>query len=251
MQIEIDSRKTVEQNASDYYENSKKFKKKLEGLETAIFETEKLLKKAELEESEKKAIKKLSRKKEWFERFHWFYLEDHLVIGARDAKTNDLLFQKYMDKEDIFMHADIHGGSVIIVKQGQELSKKKLEYAAIFAGCFSKAWNSGKGTINVSAVNADQVKKASKTGSFFLTGERTYFKNVELKLGITFENDKLVIKPVDLIKGEKIIIKPDTRKDKGESTKLVLKKLKELFPDKDFDINWVQELLPNGGSRVS
>lgn len=257
MQIELDSRKTVEQNAADYYENSKKFKKKLEGLKKAISETEKLLKKAELKEAEKKAVKKITLKKEWFERFHWMIINGYLVIGGRDAKTNEFLVKKHMEKEDLFFHADVHGASVIIAKKGQELDESELELVAQFAGCFTSAWKAGRGTINVYSVLPEQVKTAAKSGeylakgSFVITGERKYYKNVELKLGIAFEEDKLLIKPVELIKGKKVVIKPDIKKSKGESSKLVLKKLKEIYPDKSIDVNWVQDLLPNGGSRIT
>ena len=257
MKIEIDPKKSVEQNAADYYNKGKKYKKKLEGLKKAVEDTEKLITKAELEESEKKVRKKVSRKKEWFERFHWLKVKNSLVIGGRDAKSNELLVKRHMEKEDLFFHADVHGATAIIAKKGQELSEEDLEKIAVFAGCFSNAWKAGRGTVDVYCVKPDQVTTAAKSGeylskgSFVIEGERKYFKNVVLKLEITFEEGKLAVKPFGMIKGKKIILKPDSRKTKGETSKTVFKKLKELFPDEQFNIDWVQELLPNGGSRVS
>jgi predicted ribosome quality control (RQC) complex YloA/Tae2 family protein len=58
-----------------------------------------------------------NRKTFWFEKFHWFVTsENFLVIGGKDAHQNELIVKKYMDKGDLFMHCELHGASVIILK---------------------------------------------------------------------------------------------------------------------------------------
>ena len=69
--------KSVGENASVYYDKSKRLKKKIEGARAALVESRKKLevleksKEAELKAAEKKP--KLESKKEWFEKFRWFY----------------------------------------------------------------------------------------------------------------------------------------------------------------------------------
>lgn len=257
VEVELDIKKNVEQNAAFYYNESKKYKRKIDGLKKAIEDTEKLIKKEQDNDTSSFAVKKATRNKDWFEKFHYFFINEHLVIGGKDAKTNDILFKKYLEKDDLFFHTEVHGAAVVILKKGQELSDKELEKVAIFAGCFSNSWKSGKGTADIYCVKPEQVSISAKSGeylakgSFVIKGERKYFRNVELKLEIGFINDKLSIVPAGTITEKKIILKPDAVKSKGESAKLIYKKLKEVFPDREFDINWVQEILPNGGSRIS
>ena len=100
MQVEISINKTVEENASEYFDKAKKAKKKLKGAEEAIKTAEEKLKKElekqkqqELLEKEKKS--KPKRKKEWFEKFRWFYTtEGYLVVGGKDATSNEIVIKK-------------------------------------------------------------------------------------------------------------------------------------------------------------
>jgi len=47
------------------------------------------------------------RKREWFEKFRWFYSsEGFLVVGGRDATTNEILIKKHTDKDDLVFHTD-------------------------------------------------------------------------------------------------------------------------------------------------
>jgi len=46
-----------------------------------------------------------------------------------------------------------------------------------------------------------------------------------------------------------IVIKP-VRENKGESAKKILYKLKGLFPEAQIDLDWLMQILPNGGSKT-
>lgn len=82
---------------------------------TAIEKTEK-----EIERIEKKRDdalrnimvprRRVKRKLRWFEKFRWFVSSDgFLVIGGRDAGTNEMVVKKHMEPQDIYLHSDIHG----------------------------------------------------------------------------------------------------------------------------------------------
>eukprot|EP00922_Rhytidocystis_sp_ex-Travisia-forbesii_P051210 GHVS01076035.1.p1 GENE.GHVS01076035.1~~GHVS01076035.1.p1 ORF type:complete len:634 (-),score=101.54 GHVS01076035.1:224-2125(-) len=64
----------------------------------------------------KTSIQKI-RKHFWFEKFYWFVSSDsYLVLAGRDATQNDVLYKRYMQKHDVYVHADTHGAASCIVK---------------------------------------------------------------------------------------------------------------------------------------
>ncbi len=57
------------------------------------------------------------RKPHWFEKFNWFVTsENHLVLSGRDAQQNELLVKRYLRKDDLYVHADLHGAATTIVR---------------------------------------------------------------------------------------------------------------------------------------
>src|SRR3989339_1414200 len=121
MKITISLKKGMQENANDCFEASKKAKRKLVGLENAIKNMEEKLRKAkekhEFSMERAEILKK--RKKEWFEKFRWFFTTNNfLVIGGRDATSNEALVKKYMDENDLYFHAEIHGAPHVVLKKG-------------------------------------------------------------------------------------------------------------------------------------
>ena len=105
MEVEIELNKSVEENAGIYFDKAKKAKKKLKGAEEALEKSKKKLLKLEQEEDkfraeeEKKEIKK-ARKREWYEKFHWFISsEGFLCIGGKDATSNEIIIKKHTEKK--------------------------------------------------------------------------------------------------------------------------------------------------------
>lgn len=39
-----------------------------------------------------------------------------MVISGRDVQQNEVIVKRYMNKDDIYMHADIHGSASTIIK---------------------------------------------------------------------------------------------------------------------------------------
>ena len=57
------------------------------------------------------------RKPHWFEKFNWFVTsENHLVLSGRDAQQNELLVKRYLRKDDLYVHADLHGAATTIIR---------------------------------------------------------------------------------------------------------------------------------------
>ena len=198
MEIGIDFTKSAQENANDYYSRSKKLVVKREGAEKAIKELESRL--VEIQKNlptkkERTVIKVV--KKEWYEKFHWFFTSnDMLTIGGRDAQQNEQLNSKYFDDKDLFFHANVFGADVVILKGGASTGKETREEVAEFAACYSRAWGEGLHTVDVYAMKREQVSKSSSkgslgTGSFLLSGERDWYRNVPLSLVMFLKNGKL------------------------------------------------------------
>lgn len=187
----IDFKCSAAENAERYFSSSKECSRKLTGLVAAMKETEKKiqdLKLGLLEMTTQTFLK--SMKKEWYERFRWtFSSQGFLIIGGKDARQNEILVKKYMEPKDIFVHSDVPGGSVVIIKSGgREVPEETKEEAVSFAVAFSKAWRAGLGGADGYWVRAEQVTKTPPTGeylgkgAFMIYGERNYIRNVPLSI---------------------------------------------------------------------
>ena len=91
------------------------------------------------------------------------------------------------------MHADIHGAPVVVIKtSGKEPGDEDILEAAVIAACYSKAWKSGAGYVDVYWVKGAQVSKSPPSGeylpkgSFMVYGKRNYVR-VQLILGVGIE----------------------------------------------------------------
>lgn len=190
MDIEIDLEKSLEENASLYFEKSKQAKKKLSGLGNAMIEMQKKISSAEKKPAEKTLARK--KKLQWFHYFHWFKTSNgFLAVGGKDAKSNEAIVKKHLDDGDFFLHADIQGGSACVVKaEGKKISETDLLEASSFAACWSKAWQQGLSGVDVYAVSKEQVSKSAPsgeslaTGGFMIYGKRQWFRKTPLSFAI-------------------------------------------------------------------
>ena len=227
------------------------------GLETAIAETKRDGKGAKRGEEKTEKLKesvKVKREKEWYEKFHWFNTSgNRLAIGGKDAQQNDLVFARYMDEGDLFFHADIQGGSVVILKDGTNASEQEKKEAAQFAASFSNAWKNGNASVDVYAVQKSQISKHATggyipTGAFAITGSREWFRKTTLglRLGKTGKPEIAVIVPQLSEKklGNMMSLVPMVGgKEKGELAKPLAKKL-GVHPDE------LLQILPSGKNKV-
>ncbi len=167
--------RTINQNADLLYEMSKRSKRKLDGIKKAINITNEKIKKAEkeIEEMASEDIDRKKLRKFWFENFRWcFSSEGILMIGGRDAKSNERVVKKYMRDTDLYAHADISGASsvVIRVEKDQIADDATKVQGCHFSVLHSKAWNAKIGSTPAYWVIPDQVSRTPQSGEFVAKG---------------------------------------------------------------------------------
>lgn len=211
---DLDVNGTVESNAQKYYEKGKKLKGKLEGVLPALEETRAAI--AEWDREQKAASERSSAskvrptKRFWFERYRWFISsEGAIVLGGKDARTNDMLVKKHLQPGDRYVHADIHGAPSVIVKMVDGIGEQTLSEACKFAVATSKAWNAKIGSGVGYWVLPEQVSKTPQSGEFLargafvIRGKRNYSNKAEIRLAlgvIEFEGEtKIMCGPVETV----------------------------------------------------
>jgi len=268
MDLEIDLSKSLDENASLYFEKSKSARKKILGINKALvileqkmnerLAQEKLNKDAPILEQNKK-----SRSKKWFEHFRWFFTSDgFLVVGGKDAKSNEELVKKRMEKNDIYFHAEVFGAPHCFIQAPIELKGKSfvapessMQEAAVFAASFSKAWEEGRAIADVYSVKPEQVSKSAKsgeslgTGAFMIYGERVWFKKSILSCAVGYFNREKV-----LMSGPTSAVKKHCTffvelKQGALSKEQIAKILKEKFAKKglNFSVDDFVSILPSSG----
>ncbi|MCW1301237.1 MAG: ribosome rescue protein RqcH [Candidatus Nanoarchaeia archaeon] len=218
--------------AERLFTSAKRFEDKLKKVEQKIKEFEEKLKHVDEIEIPSPTPIKFSRK-EWFEKFRWFRSsEGFLVIAGKDASQNELIFKKYLEPNDLVLHAEIKGSPLVVIKNGKIAGESTIAEAANFTACFSRAWK-----INVVPrvywVYREQVKKLGSfpLGSFSIEGTKHFIEGIELKLAISFEEIngryRVVYGPENSIKkfGRYVVVIPGKRR-KEELAREILKLLK-------------------------
>jgi predicted ribosome quality control (RQC) complex YloA/Tae2 family protein len=252
MRLKLDITKSIHENAAMYYEKAKQIRKKIEGLEKAIADSEKELENALAEEKKKKEAVKIKREKKWYEKFHWFFTSNgRLAIGGKDAKQNDIVFAKYMEDNDLFFHADIQGASAVILKDGINAIDEELQETAQFAASFSNAWKNGNASVDVYAVRKEQLSKHATggyipAGGFAIAGERRWFRNTQLGLKIGVGQQGLEILPAIAkrkLENEIFLIPAKTGKEKGELAKGLAKRF-------GVSVDELLQILPSGRTKT-
>ena len=240
--IIIDPKLSIPENAENYYEKSKKAKKKTKGALIAIENTKKQLEKIKAKKEvamENISIPKKREKKnlKWYEKLRWFITSDNtLVIGGRDAGTNEAVVKKYLDNNDIYLHADIHGASSTAIKlEGKSLNDTILKESGEFAASFSSAWSKGFTTQDVFWVHPDQVSKTPEAGeflakgSFVIRGNRNYIRSARVKIAIgivDYEGKRIMAGPVESLEAHcdnYVVLKPGYTKKEAIAKKILHK----------------------------
>lgn len=191
------------ENANKLYIKGKKYEKKIKGTIPAIEKTKKniqklLSKKQSVDEEIDFLIKK--PKKKWYEKFRWFFTsEDFLVIGGRDASSNELIFKKYISDKDLVLHTNFPGSPLTIIKnpENKEIAEESIKEAADFVASYSRAWKENWGVVDVFYIFPDQISKTPPSGeflpkgSFMILGKKNFIKDAKTELAIGLNLVKL------------------------------------------------------------
>jgi hypothetical protein len=221
-----------------------------------------------LEKLEKRRFKR----KEWFEKFRWFKSSDgFLVVGGKDAVSNEVLIKKYTEATDFVFHADVVGAPFVVIKtEGKEPSEQCLKEAAEFAAAYSRGWREGFAKIDVYWVKPEQLSKAGPSGeyvphgAFVVIGKRNWMRNTPLRIAIgvvvNYETREVSFfgGPMDAVKAKTktyILIVPGDQSGK-ELFKQVLKKLAEKVPKEmrekiqKASFEEIRDFIPYGKGRI-
>jgi predicted ribosome quality control (RQC) complex YloA/Tae2 family protein len=226
LHFSLNLRRTLFENAAEYYERGKKAKQKSAGALTALEESRRKLAEIEQNISEAEALKTVKpmevmkelvkrkvKRKEWYEKFRWFRSSDgFLVVAGKDAVSNEVLVKKHAKPDDAVFHADVTGAPFVVVKtEGKAPSEQALREAGEFAAAFSRAWREGAGSADVYWVKPSQLSKSGPSGeyvphgAFAVSGKRNWMRSVPLKLAIgVVENGKVsfIGGPVEAVKAK-------------------------------------------------
>ena len=257
----IDPKLTIAENAENYYEKGKKAKRKTKGALIAIENTKKQLEDIKAKKDiamENIAVPKKRVKKnlKWYEKLRWFLSSDNvLVIGGRDANSNESIVKKYLEPNDIYLHADIHGASSTAIKlNGAELNDTILKEAGEFAASFSSAWSLGFSTQDVYWVHPDQVSKTPESGeflakgSFVIRGHRNYIRGARVKLAIgivDYEGKRIMAGPIEAVEAHcenYVVLKPGFTKKEAIAKKIIGK----INEDDLLTLDDIIRVLPSG-----
>lgn len=184
------------EEAKDYEKEKNELLKKINKLKIEI---EKLISKP-LFYKEKIEIKP-AIKENWLNKFRWSYTSNgKLIISGKDIGTNNLLYRKYMENNDLVFHADIKGAPLTILKSGKECSNEEIIEAAQFSASWSKAWKENIHSMSVYYVFPNQVSKSPPSGeylpkgAFYISGKKNYIQvELALSIGLIKSNDSLEI----------------------------------------------------------
>ena len=257
----IDPKLTIPENAEIYYEKAKKAKRKSKGALIAIENTKKQLEEIRAKKdiamehisTPKKRVKKNLK---WYEKLRWFISsEGVLVVGGRDANTNESIVKKYLEPNDIYLHADIHGATSTAIKlNGVELNDNILKESGEFAASFSSAWSKGFTSQDVFWVHPDQVSKTPEAGeflakgSFVIRGHRNYIRGARVKLAIgivDYEGKRIMAGPIDALEAHcenYVVIKPGFTKKEAIAKKIISK----INEDDLLSLDDIIRVLPSG-----
>ena len=202
----LNLRNSIQANADTYYSQSKKAEKKLRGAEKTVEETRTKIEEAKKQVTVAKAAQKplaKRRKMEWFEKYRWFRSSDgFLVIGGRDATTNEILIKKRMEPDDIVFHAEIVGAPFVLIKtERKTASEQTINEAAQLAASYSRGWKEMLSAINVYWIHPDQVSKSPPSGqslpkgAFMIRGTKNFVRGVPLRVavGVKTDDDAIMI----------------------------------------------------------
>ena len=188
-------------------------------------------------------VKPFLRVIEWYMSYHWIITSNGcLAIGGRSAEQNEKIVRKYLNDNDVFMHADIHGAPVFVIFSDKcSIKDEDLNEVSVLAASYSKAWKLGLASIDVFWVYGNQVSTSAPPGqylpkgSFMIYGKRNYIRSVKLELAIGVEvvDDKffrVIVGPRDYVRRRAIayiVIIPGDR-DVNEVANEFLSKVKKV-----------------------
>jgi len=249
--------------SSAIFDRAKRSEREILDIDTAVKGLKSKLKResGKGETARVKAIPLSRAKKEWYEKFRWFFTTGgKLAIGGRDAQSNTTLIRRHLQDGDTIYHADLFGSPFFILKGGKEQSEEEVKEVAKATVTFSSAWKTGLGAADAYWVAPEQVGTAGPSGeylahgSFAINGKKNFVtKNpVEVAVGVDGKG-RIVSGPEEsIMRAAKahVAIVPSREKPSDTAKKI----LHELGPYADpqvgLNVDDVLRMLPAGGGKI-
>ena len=264
--IRVDLESSLPTIASKLFNESKKQKSAIGAIQKLIKKTEKELEKTIEEGENAKLVVTYSevRKKNWFERYRWFFTSDgFLVVGGRDSSSNSAVIRKHLEKDDKVFHGEIYGSPFFLLKDDGSSMTSSLNEVAHATVCFSRAWKESMYGTNAYWVNPDQVKKGAPSGqsmgkgSFIIEGQRNFVKISTLKMCVAiveYEGTHLLTCGPPALKENcvsYVMIEPTGMEmvDAAKKIRFELISMNETIA-KSFSVDDYVRVLPSGPSRI-
>ena len=249
--------------SSAIFDRAKRAEREIQDIDTAVRGLRSKLKResGKGETARVKAIPLSKAKKEWYEKFRWFFTtEGKLAIGGRDAQSNTTLVRRHLEESDTVYHADLFGSPFFVLKGGKEQTEAEVREVAKATATFSSAWKTGLGAADAYWVAPEQVGTAGPSGeflahgSFAINGKKNFVtKNtVEVAVGID-AGGRIVSGPEEAIlkvaKGHVTLV--PSREKPSDTAKRVLHELKP-YADAHVSVGVddVLRMLPAGGGKI-
>lgn len=182
-------------------------------------------------------------------KYKWFYTSSgKLVIGGKSASQNDDLLKtiKKLGQEFFIMHTAEPGSPFsVILSDINKVKKSDLDESAVFTGCFSRAWRSGKKHAVIDIFSSTKLFKSKlmPAGTWGVS-EVLSKKPIELELVLTTQDKTLRAVPKASASKSFLAVSPG----KVDKTKMV-NEIKSRLKDK-FTTDEILSALPAGGVQV-
>ncbi|MHA1212834.1 MAG: NFACT RNA binding domain-containing protein, partial [Candidatus Heimdallarchaeota archaeon] len=160
------------------------------------------------------------------------------------------IVKKYLEKDDLFLHAEIHGAAVVVIKgEGKEIPQQTIDEAAVFSVAYSRAWKDSSSSEDTFWVKPDQVSFSAPSGeylakgSFIIKGSKNILKNIPLEMAIAVVIEEKwayavggplsAIEKMDKIYDKKIIRVIPGEKSKSDTGKSIVNLFNKNLSDVD------------------
>ena len=255
MKIKLYLRKSVEENAGLYFDKAKKAKKKLSGVNRALEQSKEKLKHLNEKVEAQDTKKKEKRKVEWFEKFRWFFTsEGFMVIGGRDATTNEIVVKKHTDKGDLVFHTDMSGSPFFVIKaEGKEIPEKSISEAASAVMTFSRAWRAGFSRVEAFYVSPEQLSKEAPSGEFvgkgsFIVNGKANYVDGKIDCCLGMKDGMVMAAPMDAVSAytNKFVVLEQS--DSNTKASEIAKKVQKHIGG---EVDEIVRVLPPGNSKIA
>ncbi len=264
--VELSIEKSLAENINAIYSRSKMLKQKMLRANDALLKTEKLLlEKREEIVMQKTCVREKQQKKEWYQKFRWFRSSNgFLVVGGRDATSNEVLIKKHTEKNDLVFHTDVAGSPFVVIKASEnEIDKKTIDETAQFTASYSRAWKQGVGSLDVFYISPEQVTKKTPSGeymghgSFMVYGKKNWIKT-ELRIAVCLSEGAFLCGPVESITsktGKYVLFGPGTTRA-ADIAKKIKAELFQISSKEEQDVlrkmstEGIQKSVPFGSGEI-